>query len=361
MKHRVYKRDFYAVSKRKRGRQMINGKDRGFIQIPNKWFSKGIRELGHTTFTVYVLILLRRGYDGISYFNVSYLCQILGIKSNSTSSITKIKESLLILEKNGWLSYQESPFSKEKINFTIDININEKIYAFVNKPEKDFTVVYVDEVYKIVKQQVDNKEKKGMLAYLCCILYHLNQETKVCFPSIATLKKEAKISNDKTCIKYNDMLKSLGIITYKNVGIKVDRYGKYKNGMHVYARLGHERYIDNEIIEIRNRDDYFEVKQAKTDLANRKRSIKQKINMLSKKQRVDDLSIKRQTELEQLEEAYRKVCEETKIKSLEETEKKKLVQFPNARNKKVTEQNITTKGESRDYIIKRIKQDCEGW
>ncbi|MFR0778760.1 MAG: hypothetical protein ACLSH8_04050 [Zhenhengia sp.] len=340
---------------------MTNREERGFVLIPNKWFDKGISELGHTTFAVYVLIFLRRGYDGISYFTVSYLCQMLEIKCNSTASITKIKESLIILEKNGWLSYKGSPFSKEKLELTSDININEKIYALVNEPKKNFTKVYVDEVYKIMGQQVDNKEKRGMLTYLCCILYHINQTTQVCFPSISTLKKEAKISNDKTCIKYNDMLKRLEIITYKNIGIKVDRNGKYTNGMNVYARVGNESYIDDEIIKIRERDDYYEVKQEKTDLINRRRSIKQKINNLAKKQQVGDVCIKQQAEFERLEQDYKKACEETTKISQMEKEKKKLIQFPNTNNKKISEYDMTTSEGRENNIIKGIQEDCEGW
>lgn len=340
---------------------MTNREGRGFVLIDNKWFDKGIREFGHTTFAVYVLIFLRRGYDGVSYFTIAYLCQILGIKSNSTSSINNLKESLIILEKNGWLSYLGSPISKEKKDITSDININEKIYALVNEPKKNFTKVYVDEVYKIMEQQVDNKEKRGMLAYLCCVLYHINQTTQVCFPSIITLKKEAKISNDKTCIKYNDMLKRLGIITYKNIGIKVDRNGKYKNGMNVYARLGNESYIDNEIIRIRETDDYYVVKQEKTDLINKRRSIKQQINNLAKKQQGGDICIKQQTEIERLAQDYERACEETTRISQKEKEKKKLVQFPNTRNKQISEQNMTTREERENNIMKRIQEDCEGW
>lgn len=174
-------------------------KVRDFISVDNQWFRRDIREQDHMTFAIYLLILLRKGYDGVAYFTIGHICQMLKIKSNSTLSIKNIKESLIILEQLGYLLYKQSPMEDEKLEISNAIKINDRIYA-TSKECKKFTIVYADEIYNVIKSIEDHREMRGVLVYLCCILSHINNETKVCFPSIATLRKESKVSNDSTCI-----------------------------------------------------------------------------------------------------------------------------------------------------------------
>lgn len=99
--------------------------------------------------------------------------------------------------------------------------------------------------------------------------------------------------------------------------------------MNIYARAGNEGYIEKEAKEIRKRDEYYQVKQEKTDALNLQRSIKQRINGLAKKH--PDLSEDRKSEMEILAEEYERVIQEAEQAKQKEKKKKEEIKFPNTK------------------------------
>jgi hypothetical protein len=86
-------------------------------------------------------------------------------------------------------------------------------------------------------------------------------------------------------MKYIDILNCLQLLVFDYAGYKELSKGKIKNGVMFYARY---KDIDKLLTRLkleRDRKGYIQVNKRSKDKSNLKRSLKQKINLISKKEK----------------------------------------------------------------------------
>lgn len=309
-----------------------------FIKIDNIWI-RDIQKLGHITFAVYVILLERMTHDGSTLVTLKHILDMLGVNRKTTQTVNKVKEALVMLQEREYIRFVSSFIGNESIEITQDIQVNDLLYCYIRIPEKKFTLMKVKELNKILSI-LDSEKKRALIAYFFCVLSHINNETKACFPSFEMLKKESRIGNDRTCILYNQELVSLGLIIYQNVGVKAGRNGKLRQGMNVYARPEHLKQLEEEVKRIRERDKYYFVTEQVKELVNQQRSVKQKINKLLQKREYDDLSSEEQKAVDVLNAKYEKLQSEHELMKKEYEELKKQHQKNNIHKTRSMEQQI---------------------
>lgn len=65
------------------------------------------------------------------------------------------------------------------------------------------------------------------------------------FPSFDTLQEEVQIGRRENCVKYNEVLRDMGLMVYGNAGVfSIDGQGGVSN---TYARAEYSAELDGEI------------------------------------------------------------------------------------------------------------------
>lgn len=282
-----------------------------FIRIDSRWVANGeIRRLGHITFAVYVVLVERMMIDGSILVTLKHILDTLGINKKTTQTVNKVKEALVMLQDRGYVTAVTSFISNEEIELIEEIQINELIHLYAEVPTK-FIMLKTQELNMIL-DLADAEKKRALLAYFSSIVFHINNETKACFPSLEILGKEARISNDSTCILYNEQLKELGLLIYMNVGIKAGKEAKRRQGMNVYARPEHLEELKKEVKQIQERDKYYFVTERVKSLVNQQRSVKQKLNRLLKNGEYESLSLEEQKQIDTFRVEHQRLQSEYK-------------------------------------------------
>ena len=247
-----------------------------YVRIDKDWFNDEtsyIKKYGHTALLIYSY--LQRGITnrGELYFSVDNIAEYLHINSKNFKSRQNI---IGIINR----FHRDELF---KLNKTVDKH-DTMFTAKDIKQFDSFVMLYDFEIDTIVMSNM-NIDVSKLLTVFLYIKSCINYELKYCYPSIETISKMTSINSDKSIIKYINLLKNLGLILYKNVGlIKYDKENlKYEKNVYVMNYEGHEDilndYIEKKESEIREK----ESKIVNSKNANSKRSESMKLYWAKKK------------------------------------------------------------------------------
>lgn len=260
------------------------------LPISNNWFNgKGYLSLGgHTAFCSYVQILKRRGLDRTSIISMDILMEELNLSKGSTNSRQQLLDSLVFLHENRLIRFfNDIRLTSELSDLEMrSLKLNKILYCSLPVISSEFSLLRVDEVQAILSADLKVSDKKGLLATFGCLVSHINNSTKICYPTMDLIKLEAKIGRTETCSKYIETLVDLGLIIYDNAGVRTymneDGVISVHNLSNTYARPEDKELLQCSIDTLRERANFKPISKNRKKLANEKRSITQKINNLKK-------------------------------------------------------------------------------
>lgn len=289
-----------------------------FTKIPND-FIKGDLDLNAKELTIATILLQTRNGKDICMFTLKWLYKKLNIGDKNTYSQKEIKSILKMFSDEEIFFYHEDIDSDEEISLDINtVGKSDLIFAELYHDVTDnFTIVKDKDIKDIIKYSNENKIDTFSLlttyTYICGCINNNEQceDYLLCFPSLINISENVNIT-EKTVLKYIDILKELNIFVFDYAGYKVLYDGKIKNGKMFYARVENEQILLNRLQKEREEHGYISISKRFKDKSNLKRSIKQKINDLEKKETINTI------ENEQyilLKEEYNKLNNEKETKS----------------------------------------------
>lgn len=236
-----------------------------YVRIDKDWFSEEtsyIKKYGHTA--LLINSYLQRGITNRNelYFSIDNIAEYLHINSKNFKSRQNIINTINQFNEDGLL----------KLNKVIDKH-NTLIIASNLKQLENFIILYDFEIDTIVsyKENIDNSKLLTTFLYIkSCI----NYSDKYCYPSIEKIRNITNINSDKSIIRYINILRDLGLILYRNVGlIKYDKENlKYEKNVYVMNYEGHKEILDAYIEQKEQEIQAGEVKIVNRKNADLKRS-----------------------------------------------------------------------------------------
>lgn len=235
------------------------------IIIPNNF----VQENKYNSETVFIYGLLQKllNYRGYIVFNLTWLFEQLRVDKNNTTSRKRIKETLLTLEKDGY------------IKFNCDLNkINKNKLIFAE-------MIYIEDQYcKIFDYEFDiiHRYNKADIYKLFCVFANIKSRSNYnghCFPSYARIEQDTGINSNTSIAEYLKILKDeLKLILYDNPGMGIVKNSngniivKQLNNIYVMNYEGYDEML-KELIEFRKNQlaGYYD-KIVKDDDVNGKRS-----------------------------------------------------------------------------------------
>jgi hypothetical protein len=160
-------------------------------------------------------------------------------------------------------------------------------------PQGTFTMLYDKEFNKIINYCNNNKiDKYLILKLFLYIVRKINnnekdEDYKLCYPSILKIAEILNIS-ETTVLKYIKILRDeLELLYYDNVGYKIVN-GKYKETSMFYSKMEDKDYVIRRIKKEQENKSINTLDKPTKNKLNQKRSLKQKINILIKKNNKTD-------------------------------------------------------------------------
>lgn len=233
----------------------------------------------------------------------------LKIKNTTKNTIT-IKNTLNTFSENEILNYyiDTEELSEHKINI-LNTDKHDYIYASILEEDCNFTMLYDSELNKIIKHSNELKiDTYNILSFYIYILSFINTNSKdenykLCYVSIENIKNELGLS-ENTIIKYIDILKNINILRCDYAGYKETAKGQVKNGTMYYCRAMDEELLIQKLTKLRTEEGFIKLNNKNKDKSNIKKSIKQRINYLNKKEKENTISKIETITLNQLKEEY---------------------------------------------------------
>jgi hypothetical protein len=147
-----------------------------------------------------------------------------------------------------------------------------------------FILLYDFEINTIINSN-SNVDVSKLLAIFLYIKSCVNYNDKYCYPKIETIAKMTDINSEKSVIKYIKLLKELGLILYKNVGlIKYDKENiRYEKNVYVMNYEGHDTILDDYMQKKEEEFQESEAKIVRSKNANNKRSESMKLYWAKRK------------------------------------------------------------------------------
>ena len=139
--------------------------------------------------------------------------------------------------------------------------------------QKPFVLLYDFELDTICNSEY-KVDKNLLLLTFVTIKSHINNQTKICYPTIDTIQRECNIKSNNTVLYYIDILKELGLILFENVGTRVFKDGTIKQAGNIYTMNyeGHDKYLQTALDRYKVELEADGIKITKAKDANRKRS-----------------------------------------------------------------------------------------
>jgi hypothetical protein len=289
-----------------------------FTKIPND-FIKGDIELNAKELTIATLLLETRNGKDICMFTLKWLYKKLNIADKNTYSQKEIKSILKMFSDEEIFFYHEDIDSDDEESLDINsIGKSDLIFAeLYNDMVDNFTIIKDKDVKDIIKYSNNNRIDTFSLlttyTYICSCINNNEQceDYLLCFPSLINISENVNIT-EKTVLKYIDILKELNIFVFDYAGYKVLYDGKIKNGKMFYTRVENEQILLNKLQKEREEHGYISISKRFKDKSNLKRSIKQKINDLEKK---EEINLIENEQLILLKEKYNELNNEKETKS----------------------------------------------
>lgn len=180
-------------------------------------------------------------------------------------------------------------FNKDNIiklmdKYNLDDIPKQNIYFTFPNLNNDYFIVYHYEIVTILQVNQPEIDKYNLLLIFLAIKRHYSTQTKICYPGIDDIAKCIKLSHENI-LQGIQTLQNIELILYDNPGTKILNDGSIRESNNIYTM----NYANNDIIlqEYINKQKYNTdrqyIKQYNKKIANKKRSIKMKLNNLEEK------------------------------------------------------------------------------
>lgn len=289
---------------------MVINENDSFVKINNKY----IRDLMDTNdmlnqeeLIILTLIKINKTIKGTYIFTLNWLMKILYYADKNTRKLKEIKEILQEFIDIDMVKLYKNIVTDEE-NEIKDISLfdkNDLIYCEIidedNIDDKNFTIIYDKEIFKIIeiakKHNIDIYNLLNFVLYIYSLLDNNEgqDEYKLCYPSFSKIYETISLS-ETTIEKYIALLKKYEIIESDYAGYKETSKGKIKNGKMFYCRYMDRDILINRINKEREEFGFIKLNKLSKDKRNLKISLTQKINNINKlkeKGLTNDLDIER--------------------------------------------------------------------
>lgn len=294
--------------------------ERNYTTIDNE-FIKGNKALTTDELSILTIIAMNKTVKNQYIFTIKNILKQLNITSNCTRKTNEIKNTLIQLNKCNVLDYYSSTLENDKT--ILDINTIDKtdiIHATTNLIlQTGFTLIYDDEIHTILenanKYKADTYTLISLFVYICSYINNNEQDEnyKLCYVSHETIMNDLDIA-ENTIIKYIDILKQIHILSCDYSGFKETSKGKIKNDVMYYCRAEDEELLINRLNKVRKEKGILKLNSRSKDKSNCKKSIKQKINILKRKESNNKITNVELITLKLLQQEYNQLIKERKEK-----------------------------------------------
>lgn len=265
---------------------MINKEN--FTIISNE-IIKGENTLEGIELSVLIVLLMNKTNKNIITCNYDYIYKMLNVKKNNSYKINKIKDTMQQLQQKTFFNYYSDFLLQEEITNIKDLKRNELFFIEFNYDiDSDFTILYDYEIVTILNynnNSVNNYTLLELYTYIMSCIKNNEKDIdyKCCYPSHENIIDSIDIT-ENTLIKYLKILNELNLLVYDIAGFKETVKGQIKNSTTYYSRYDDIDNLKETLSIIRKEKGYIKLNNKSKDKSNIKRSIKQKINILNKKQ-----------------------------------------------------------------------------
>jgi|GEM_PF-6440793 len=280
--------------------------------IINNEYIKGDLQLTSKELTIWILLSQNKTVKNQCIFTLQWIANKLGQTNNSTRKINNIKDILIYLEQDNILKYYNDTVEEDsnRVQAT-DIGRNDLIYTTDDLVPTEYAIVYDDDIRAIMTYCNNNKvDTYGMINLYAYIMASINnnekdENYKLCYMAIKTLTRELQLS-ETTILKYLKVLDEIEIIKHDYAGYGYND-NKVKNETTYFSRYKDRKLLEGRLIKIRKEKNITESTPIARDKVKKKISLKQKINILKKKEEENKITDKEREELRQLKQEYDKL------------------------------------------------------
>lgn len=280
--------------------------ERNFTTIDNNYI-KGNNTLSANELTILTIISMNKTVKNQYIFTLKHILNLLGTTNNPSRKLKEIRQTLLLFEQNNILEYYNATIENNKTELDITtVDKNDLIFATDNVLlAEGFTQIYDDEVLKILKLQ-DINTNELLTLYLYILSYiNYNQQSedyKLCFVSYDNMVDNLGLTKP-TISKYIQILSDNDLLRCDYAGFKTNN--GFKNEIMYYCRYEDEQLLIARLNSIRKDKTIVPLTNKNKNILNLKRSIKQKINRLKKKELDNTITNTEREKLKQLEEEHK--------------------------------------------------------
>lgn len=288
-----------------------------FIKIDNKYIKDNDYILTEKELVILSLININLTVKNDCIFTIGHFMNMLGYSNNNKKIFSDIKMVLSNMQEDNIIKLYINRQTKELLSRESIMNLskNEFIYCDatdLNNLKDNFTLLYDDELYELLKIANENNVDKFQLIQLVLfILSYMNnnedisneQEYLMCYPSFKSIEEYIGLSQ-YTIEKYINILKKNEILYCDYAGYSVYANGSVKNTKMYYCRYKDKERVVNKINEER-KSGVISYSKLNRDKGNIKRKIKQTINKLVSKE--EELTKEELIKLNMLNEEYKNI------------------------------------------------------
>lgn len=277
------------------------------IIATNEWFKNRhlLKQGGWYSLAIYMILQKMQQFDGKIIISVGELIEYMMADRKNETVVQHVKEAITFLAQEKLIVLYEDIHMTKLVECELkNAKTGQSLYMRVGGlPTVGYTQITIDELNTIMSSpNVKAKQKAQMLSYFMAIVSHIDTNTKVAFPSFDTLQEEAQLGRREKCKQFNETLKEMGLLVYGNANVfNIDNTGYVAN---TYARAKHEAELKAELTRVRETHNWRRNEINKYQIADTKRSLKQKINIIQQRAEQGELTMKEQRQLDRLWEQY---------------------------------------------------------
>ena len=266
-----------------------------FIKIDNKYIRDNDYILDKKELTLLILINTNLTVKNDCIFTIGYLMDMLDYSNNNKKIFSEIKEILNLLSNDEIIQLYTDRRTKSILfdEGILNLSKNEFIYCDatkLNNLNDNFTLLYDDELYKLLKlADTYNIDKFQLIQLFVLILSYINNNDDMsnehdhllAYPSYQLIEDRIGLS-PHTIEKYINILKDNELLYFDYAGYTVSANGDIRNTKMYYCRYRDKEKVINRIKEERE-NGIITYNKLSRNKGNLKRSLKQIINKLTSK------------------------------------------------------------------------------
>ena len=284
--------------------------EKKYTIIPNEYIL-GENKLESNKLFLLMILLQGKSSKDICFLSIKYLCKRLNTNTGNTNRTKYIIDTLKYFQDKQIFFFSDSCHCNNEINIEQETQKDKTDIFFAEvytKIDEKFTIIYdeeIDNILELCKQQkIDKYNIIHLYLYILSFINNNEQDElyKLCYPSIETISNALQLS-EYTILKYIKALKDSNILYYDSIGYKIVN-GEYRMTNTYYSRMEHKDKLDYFINNKRQDKGIIPMNTNDKNTTNMKRSLKQKINKLIKKENKTEKEI---IKLKSLQEQYEKL------------------------------------------------------